>query len=517
MKQFKMIALFLATTFIFFSCAKKQDVVELKMPNSNKIVVKLMFRNGSISDPAGKEGLTVATASMLSGGGAGDLSFSEIQDKLYPWAAGYGANVDKEVTVFTFQVPADFADEFYPILHDVILSPAFDENDFKRVMTNQQNYVDQGIRAQSDEEYSKKALEDLLFRGTNYQHMKQGTSESVKSITLDDVKDHYKNFFTKNNLSIGIAGNYSPAFLERLKKDMGTLPDTKPVIPAPGKARTPDGIEVEIISKKGAFGSAIFTGAPLSITRANDDFSALMVANSWMGEHRKSYSRLYQKIRETRSMNYGDYSYIEWYDNGGGNMLPASGVPRSSNYFSIWIRPVQIAKQLKGQYKELADINIGHAHFALRMAIREFDLMIKNGMDEKAFEETRDFLRSYIKLYAQTPAQQLGWMMDSRCYGRKNYLKEVDALLAKLTLEDVNNAIKKYWQTDNMFVTIVTDESEAEPLAKSLLENQPSPMSYSNLVKSGLPAEVLAEDDEVANYKLNVKSVNIINSADTFK
>jgi zinc protease len=216
-------------------------------------------------------------------------------------------------------------------------------------------------------------------------------------------------------------------------------------------------------------------------------------------------------------MNYGDYSYIEWYENGGGYQLPPSGVPRQSNYFAIWIRPVQIAQQLKTQYEELTDINIGHAHFALRMAIREFDLLIKNGMTREEFEETRAFLLSYTKLYAQTPADQLGWLMDSKFYGRKNYLNELDQLLKDVTLEDVNNALRKHWQTENMFVTIVTDASEAEPLAKNLKENIESPMSYSNLVKSGLPKEVLAEDDEVANYKLNVKSVKIINSADTFK
>ena len=106
---------------------------------------------------------------------------------------------------------------------------------------------------------------------------------------------------------------------------------------------------------------SIFTGAPLAITRADDEFAALMIANSWMGEHRKSYSRLYQKIRQTRSMNYGDYSYIEWYSAGGRNQLPPSGVPRASNYWSIWIRPVQIAAQLKEQYPELADISIGRS------------------------------------------------------------------------------------------------------------------------------------------------------------
>jgi zinc protease len=505
---------------LFFSAIPTigaQNVIELKMSNSNKIVVKLMFLNGSICDPVGKEGLTQMTIDLMTQGGAGNLSYADIQDKLYPWAAGYGASIDKEASIFTFQVPADFVKAFYPIIRDVMLKPAFNENDFKRVKTNQQTYVDQVIRASSDEEYSKKALEDLLFRGTNYQHLKQGKSKSVSSITVDDVKSHYKRFFTKNNLLIGVAGNYSDDFLEMLKTDMAKLPDDTPQIPAAGKPNQPNGIDVEIVAKEGAFGSAIFTGAPLNITRANDEFAALMIANSWMGEHRKSYSRLYQKIRQTRSMNYGDYSYIEWYDNGGGNQLPPSGVPRHSNYYAIWIRPVQIAKQLKQQYEELADISIGHAHFALRMAIREFDLMIKNGMSKDQFEETRTFLLSYTKLYAQTPAAQLGWMMDSQFYGRKNYLKELDKLLKNATLEEVNQALRKHWQTDNMYVTIVTDVSEAEPLAKSLKENFESPMSYSNLVKSGLPKEVLAEDDEVAKYKLNVKSVKIVKSEDTFK
>jgi len=216
-------------------------------------------------------------------------------------------------------------------------------------------------------------------------------------------------------------------------------------------------------------------------------------------------------------MNYGDYSYIEWYSQGGANQLPPSGVPRASNYWSIWIRPVQIASQLKSQYPELADVSIGHAHFALRMAIREFDLLIKNGMYEEDFEATKTFLRSYTKLYAQSPAQQIGWLMDSRFYGRNDYLAELDTLLKNTTLEQVNAAIRKYWQTDNMFVTIITDISEAQPLADSLINNTPSPMSYSNLVKSGLPADVLAEDDKVAVYPLNIKKVNIVQSADTFQ
>jgi len=509
--------LIILLSIILFSTSQAQKIVELNLPNSNKVVIKLRFRNGSICDPEGKEGLTFTTANMITGGGSDKFTYSQIQDKLFPMAANYFAFVDKEVTTFTFQVHKDFLEEYYSIIINLLLKPAFSQNDFKRIKTNQQNYVEQGIRASSDEEYSKKALENLLFRGTNYAHIKQGNSESVKSITLEDAKKHYNKYFTTDNLTIGIAGNYSKAFLERLVSDLKGISNKEVELPKSGNANTPNGINVEIIQKENAFGSAIFAGFPLNITRADDAFAALMIANSYLGEHRKAYSKLYNLIRETRSMNYGDYSYIEWYENGGAYMLPQPGTPRTSNYFSIWIRPVQIAKQLKMQYEELSNIKIGHAHFAFRMAMMEIDRLIKNGLTEHEFETTRDFLKSYTKLYAQTPAQQLGYLLDSKFYGRTNWLIELDNLLTKVSLTDVNTAIKKYWQIENMFVTIITDNSEAEPLAESFRLNLKSPMSYSNLVKKGLPKELLKQDEQAANFNLNINNTKVINSKDTFK
>ena len=189
-----------------------QEVVELKQPNSSKIVVKFMFKNGSMCDPQGREGLTYTTAQLINQGGTGELSFSDIQSKIYPMAASYYSMVDKEVTIFTFQFHKDWMEKFYPIMIGLITNPSLSEADFERVKKNQLAYVDQVIRASSDEEYSKKALEDFLFRGTNYQHMVEGKTTSVSNITLDDVKAHFKNFFTNNNVMIGIAGNYPDSF-----------------------------------------------------------------------------------------------------------------------------------------------------------------------------------------------------------------------------------------------------------------------------------------------------------------
>ncbi len=508
----KLIYIFLA---FISTTAFAQNVVELPM-ESTKVVVKISFKNGSIADPVGKEGLTNLTASVLTESGSDKYSKSEIDDLIYPMAARYWSFTDKEMTTFTFEVHKDFLDKFYDIFSSLILNPAFAENDFDRVKSNAEVYVKEVIKANSDEELSKMALEEKLFAGTGYAHMKNGTINGLANISREDVVDHYKSFFTKNNVLIGVAGDYPKSFVEKLKADINKLPDTQPTIPKLGEVAMPDGIQVELVPKPNNLGAAIYTGYPISINRASTDWPAMLVVNSYLGEHRKSYSKLYQLIREKRSMNYGDYTYIEWYESGGRYQLPTTGFPRSQNYMAIWIRPVQTAISLKSQYPELGDLKIGHAHFAIRMALNEIDRVKKEGLTKEEFDLTKQFLRSYMKLYIQTPERQLGFLMDSKFYGMDNYIAEMDKKLEALTLEQVNTAAAKYLQTDNMWITIITDKEEAEPLKQSLLTNKKSPMTYSNIIKESLPAEVFELDKKVEVYPMNVKQVIIEKPSELF-
>src|SRR5688572_14948500 len=88
------------------------DIIELKMPGSDLVVLKFYFRNGSVNDPQSREGISALTANLVSEGGTTTLTSSEFQDKLYPWAAVNSVSVDKEVTIFTFQVHRELLDKF---------------------------------------------------------------------------------------------------------------------------------------------------------------------------------------------------------------------------------------------------------------------------------------------------------------------------------------------------------------------------------------------------------------------
>ena len=66
-----------------------------------------------------------------------------------------------------------------------------------------------------------------LYRGTPYGHYSVGTISALEKITLDDVKQFYQRHYTQSNLILGVAGGYPAAFLDRMKKDFGALPQKK--------------------------------------------------------------------------------------------------------------------------------------------------------------------------------------------------------------------------------------------------------------------------------------------------
>ena len=174
----------------FLSPVFSADVIELKIPNSGKVTIRFMFRNGSISDPKGKAGLTTLTADMITESGTKAMSSIDIRKMIYPWAARMNSFTDKECSIFTFEVPTKYLNSFYSkVVKSLLLTPAMDKNDFDRLLSNQKNYVEQVIRQSSDEEYGKKYLENILFDGTPYSFLNEGSVSSLTSITLQDVMD----------------------------------------------------------------------------------------------------------------------------------------------------------------------------------------------------------------------------------------------------------------------------------------------------------------------------------------
>src|SRR5262249_41638884 len=156
-------------------------------------------------------------------------------------------------------------------------------------------------------------------------------------ITLDDVKAFYAKYYTRDNAVVAMGGGYSKSAQAAFEKSVQQLPAGKPAPVAAPVAKAIHGRQGLIVSKPGADCTITF-GCPIDVHRGMKDFYALWVANSWLGEHRNSSSHLYQVIREARGMNYGDYSYIEAFPEGGQRRQPPPNVGRREQLFEVWIR-----------------------------------------------------------------------------------------------------------------------------------------------------------------------------------
>jgi zinc protease len=469
-------------------CSSNKDkVVGYDVPDDPTVSFRIWFKTGAQLDPPGKEGLAVLTATLMTEGGTQVNSYEQILEKLNPLAAGYGSSVDKEMTVISGRTHKDNLDAYYTLFTDAILRPGFRDEDFTRIKSDMINGIEKQLRYSSDEELGKAALYDFIFAGTPYGHLNDGAVEALKSITIDDVKAFYKANYTRDNVVVGIGGGYDKALVDRLEKDLAALPEGTVQLPPKPTPKPIDGLEVTMVEKD-CDATAISFGFPIGVLRGDEDFFALALFNSWFGEHRNSSSHLYQVIREKRGMNYGDYSYIEMFPNGGRLQMPQPNSPRRQQLFEVWVRPVQHA----------------HRHFALRAAMRELKAVVDKGMTQEEFELTKKFLVKYALHFASTTSERLGMLLDSRFYGLEgDYIETYRSKMEAMTLDKVNAAIKKHLQYKNVKIAIVT--KDAAQFKTDLVSNAPSPVSYT----SPKPEDVLAEDKEIQVFPLEIKAEKV--------
>jgi zinc protease len=467
--------------------AQSNDPVLLYVKDDPTITFKVMFNAGSQFDPQGKEGLAQITAALISDGGTKDNTYEQILEKLYPLAAGYNVVLGVETATFTGRVHKDNIDKYYDIMIDALLNPAFSENDFKRIKQNTLNYLERTLKYSSDEELGKAVLYNSIYEGTPYGHITAGTIEGVNSITIEDVRNFYTTYYNRNNLVLGVGGSYSDNIISKTSSDLKKLPDGKKAQVAVPDPSPINGLEVTLVEKE-ADATAISMGFPIEIRRGMREWYALAIANSWLGEHRNSSSHLYQVIREERGLNYGDYSYIEHFPNGGSYQMPPVNYPRRQHLFEIWIRPVPNETR----------------HFSLRAAMRELKKLVDNGMTKDQFEQTKNFLSKYVIQFAPSTSIRLGYALDDKFYGlEESHLEKYRKMMKEITLDEVNSAIKKHLQYENMKIAIVT--RNADQLKKDLAADVESPIEYA----SAKSPNILEEDKEIIKFPLKVEEDNI--------
>ncbi len=459
-------------------------VMVVQRSSSPIVTLRVAFDAGSASDERGREGITLLAARLMAEGGAGELSYAQLSERLYPMAGSIDVHVGRDETAFIGQVHRDHVEAFYELFRDVLLRPRMSGDDFARIRAQVQNALTVDLRNAEDEELGKEALQAFLYEGHPYAHPPLGTERGLSRVQVDDVRAHRARVFCAGRAIIGVAGDVPEDFAARVERDLRRLSSDaclgREQLPPVANESPPS---VLIVDKPGAQAVAVSMGFPIEMRRDHPDYPALMLATAWLGQHRQFVGRLMQAIRGQRGLNYGDYAYAEHFTQEGWSRFPVPNDARRQQYFSIWLRPLRP----------------NTAHFAIRLAVRELRRLSQEGLNQQQLEHVRTFADAYYALYLQTASRRLGYAMDDTFYGSEGpYVERLRTAWRGLTVDELNAAIRRHLHPERLRIAIVS--ADAEALATAIASEAESPVTY----QAAVPESVTTEDQTIVRYRLEI-------------
>lgn len=282
----------------------------LVQDHSNSIIsMDIAFRGGASVES--KPGLAQMVAGLLDEG-AGKLESQTFQGMLEDQAIELSFNTGKDNFRGELKTLTEHRDTAFDLFRLALTQPRFDKEPVERVRNQILTMLAREL--QSPDSVATRAWYKLVFAGHPYAIPVRGEPETVKAITVNDLRAFSKTWLARQDLVIGIVGDITPDQLKPLlDKTFGALPAKHPPIAvaetipkAPGR--------VEIVSRDIPQSVAVFGGA--GIKRNDPDWYSAYVMNYILGGGGFS-SWLTEEVREKRGLAYSVYSYLAPFDHAG--------------------------------------------------------------------------------------------------------------------------------------------------------------------------------------------------------
>ena len=504
--------------------AQFPKVISLDTP-APLLQIKIMAPAGSAADPEGLEGLAMVTARMMIEGGFGSGKKPTTKEELAritrPWGQGAypRVSVSKETTTFSMTVPRELLRTYHDkVLMPMFRSPRFIEEELDRIRKEISQQLRSDLRFEQIELVGLFTLDNYIHEGTAYAHPPLGTVKGLDGITRNELARFHQTHYLHEEIVVAVNSN-DPEVHQILRNSINQ-PDRASApwrivranrAPAPVKGR-----EALIVALPNAASTGLHAGFPIPITRKDKDYWPLYVANIWFGTHRDGFSHLYKVIREERGYNYGDYSYMEHFEGRPFHLFPPPNSPRRHQYFSMWIRPVQHE----------------YAHHLLKAMTWELESFVRRGLTESQCGQAKNKAKVLYLSLAETTGRLLAYRLDDEFYGLESgYLEDYLERVEAVGCSEMNAAVRKYLQAENLKYVIVTDDDVAPKLAEKLAAGRAAwgkePADYQIDVKEEggqkvytvpeTKLDLLRRDAAWANYWLDISKVRIVPAGKLFE
>ncbi len=391
------------------------------------VSVDLVLKTGSSANPKDKAGLAALVASMLDEG-TKKRTASQIANEVAQLGASLYAHTTWDATAVSLSVLAENLERALPVWADVLLDPAFNQEDLERVADNLLSSLSQR------KDYPPVVAGQVYARalwgdGHPFGWPDAGTQDSIKKLGPADLRHFYDTYYAPNNAVLVVSGDITEkqihAKIEPLlagwkAKKLGTI--KLPHVLASPEPR------IVLVDKPGAPQSSIRIGLP-GIERKNPDYYRALVTNQILGG---TFKRLTMNLRETKGWTYGVTSQFD-------------------------------ARRAQGPWTVSGEFVAAHTADAVAEILKEIERLRTDDVTDKELAETKDEIVGAFPARFATAGQLASQMAALAVYALPP--TELDGLAAKIAAvnkDQVRQTARKYFRPDNLLIVVVGDRTGNE-------------------------------------------------------
>ncbi len=380
--------------------------------------LSIQFKGGTSLDATGKRGAVNLMAALIEEG-AGDLDsqgFAAARDAM---AADFKFDSDQDGVSVSARFLTENRDKALDLLHLALTKPRFDAAAIERV----RGQVLQNIagNAKDPSAIAGDIVRNAAYGGHPYGTIGDGTADSVKALTRDDILAAYHGSMARDRIYVAAAGDISVADLGvLLDKLLGDLPATGAAQPADVDLAAKGGVVQKDFP--GPQSSIVFYQAGVKFE--DPDYIAATILNNIVGGNGFS-SRLMEEVRGKRGLTYGVDSSLVSFDH---------------------------AQILEGSLDTAND----KAAEAIKVIRDVWADVAKNGVTQKELDDTKTYMTGAYPLRFDGNGHIAGILVGMQILGLPSTYPETrNAKVEAVTLADVNRVAAKLMAPEKLTFVVV--------------------------------------------------------------
>lgn len=383
---------------------------------------------GSAYDPAGKDGLANLAVKMLSRGTKSRPAL-QISKALEMVGASMREAAGYDASSLHMQFLSKDLDLALDVLSDMLLNSTFPETELNKVKLMVLGEIKQSYDYPNEIGWQK--FSELLYQKHPYAHDISGDTSTVRNISRKDIADFYSKYYTIDNGFLVVAGDFNKdELLRKIETKFRAMPKGKPVVQIPEFSSKPysDKPKGYIIQRDDLNQSYVYIGFGGMAETSSDYFSS-RVMNFILGGSPLT-SRIGNAVRETGGLAYDARSGFYRRQFGG-----------------AFVATTQTSDPQKGIKFILEEIK----------KIRDF------GVTPKELKDAQTFYTGNFPFNYDATRDKVDLLQNIEMYQKGlDYPDKFNSYIEKLTIDEINQAARKYLYPDNYLMVIVTNLNKTD-------------------------------------------------------